>query len=265
MKISCLHVNIERSKHINLIDRLLSEKRPEIICLSEVIDTDLEKFAKDHDYHYAFGSEISYANGSNQGVAILSKHNIIETNMLRYDENNTTTPPVISFIERHDTKDRPEFRFHYHSVLLVATINKDDQQLTIATAHFPIADHSTYGDDHDEDHSLDETEDIHDINYVRGYFDRLMTLIRHLSSPLIFTSDLNNPRGEYMYDALAHELFDQVPQDITTTMDPKIHRVKNIQLVVDTIMTSPDISCSNFEVIDGVSDHKALLAELTVG
>jgi hypothetical protein len=261
MNITCLHVNIERSKHIDLIDELLREKQSEIVCICEAIDQDVKQFAKDHEYHYAFVPEISYKDGSVQGVAILSKHTILETHIYRYDENETKVPPAIEFIERHDPKDRPQFRFHYHSVLLHIIIEKNGQKINVSTAHFPVVDHTTPGY---PDHTFDEIEDIHDLNYARGYFDRLLGFIKTIPNPVIFTSDLNNPRGEYMYDALAHELVDHVSRYITTTIDPTIHQVKNLELVVDTIMTSPDISCANFEVIEGVSDHKALFAHLSI-
>jgi hypothetical protein len=89
-----------------------------------------------------------------------------------------------------------------------------------------------------------------------------MSIIKKLPYPLIFTADLNNPRGEYIYDTLAHELVDLIPQDIKSTLDSNLHHRKGLNLVVDTIMTSPDIRIKSLNVVDKISDHKALVATL---
>jgi hypothetical protein len=51
---------------------------------------------------------------------------------------------------------------------------------------------------------------------------------------------------------------------LKSSIDPKLHRIKHLNLMVDTIMTTPDVMVEKFAVIEGVSDHKALLADLKI-
>jgi len=88
--------------------------------------------------------------------------------------------------------------------------------------------------------------------------------LRTLKNPLIFTADLNNARGEYVYDTIADELIDIIPKSISSTIDPKLHRKANLKLVVDTIMISPDILVEDFKIIENISDHKALISILKI-
>jgi len=144
---------------------------------------------------------------------------------------------------------------------LTISIKCNDSLLIISTTHFPVADHSTLGL---FDHELSYIGDINEIENTRNYLDRLISIIRSINRPLIFTADLNNARGEYVYDTLAHELIDIVPDTVISTIDPKLHRCPNLNLLVDTIMISSNISVDEFEIIEGVSDHKALIVSLNI-
>lgn len=99
---------------------------------------------------------------------------------------------------------------------------------------------------------------------MQKLFDKLLFLLDKISFPLIFTADVNNPRGEYIYDTLANKLKDLTPKNIDSTIDPDLHYRRGLRLVVDTIMISSDIKEINTEVISGISDHKAIISILEV-
>lgn len=80
---------------------------------------------------------------------------------------------------------------------------------------------------------------------------------------VLLTGDFNAPRGLEIFDALSRRYTDNIPKDVTTTIDQKLHRKNGLMYVVDGLFTTPNYSVSDVEVIDGVSDHKAIVAKIT--
>lgn len=77
---------------------------------------------------------------------------------------------------------------------------------------------------------------------------------------IIFCGDFNAPRGRQIWSILSSKLKDNVPNEITTTIDGNIHRAGNLQLVVDGLFTSSNYKVCDVQVISGVSDHCAIVA-----
>jgi endonuclease/exonuclease/phosphatase family metal-dependent hydrolase len=266
MKLNILHLNIERSKHINLVSDLIKNKNPDVVCFEEAMYKDISEMATNFGYEFAFAPIVilKKENGDTdkEGCAILSKYPIKDIKEFRYD-NQEVKDLIIEDEEGIISKNyvRPKNRFLLRSNLLtISILLEGEKMVTISTTHFPVVDHTVFGL---KDHELHDIENVLEVEKMDTYLDRLISLIRSLNNPLIFTADLNNPRGEYIYDTLAHELIDIVPISVSSTIDPQLHRRgHDLKLTVDTIMTSSDISVDNFELIEGVSDHKGLIASL---
>ena len=261
MKIKLIHLNIERNKHLKAVSQLIESQKPDVMCMCEIAEVDANFFSNKFGYKMVYSPILNSDRGT-YGSTILSKMQIIESSNIRYDDKTSDALPFVKFDGGISNGNRPKDRFSYHNSVLTATIsNERGGMVTISTTHFPVTDHSTPGH---EDHVFDETNDVREVNHTKIFFDRFMSIIKNLPYPLVFTADLNNPRGEYIYDALAHTLIDLTPSDIKSTLDPEMHHLKNIDLVVDTIMVSPDIQVDTVNVVDGVSDHKALISVLEV-
>jgi len=260
MKFSVLHLNIERDNHTDAVIHLLEEKKPDIVCFEEAMLYEVKMMAEKLGYQFAFTPMVAIKEDK-EGPAILSRFSIQETKEYRYDDNKLEELPRRNeddVISKGDK--RPEDRFEYFSALLAVSLKCPDNSLvTVATTHFPVTDHGTPGL---HDHEFDDINEVGEIEFTRSYLDRLIPIIRELNEPIVFTADLNNTRGEYVYDALAHELIDIVPQTLVSSIDPVLHRKPNLKLMVDTIMVSPSISAKSFEILEGVSDHKAFFATL---
>ena len=265
MNLTLLHLNIERNKHTDKVIKLLKETEPEIVCLAEAMHKDVKYISKELGYEYVFSPmiDLKVKNDIEQeGSAILSKFPIKDFKIYRYDDEILEKPPI------HDLNDlnpqdgqRPKDRFSYINALLVTKIEKEGNEINISTTHFPVVDHTTPGH---QNHELSNAQNLIDIEHSENYLDKLIKIIRNIKAPLIFTADLNSPRGEYFYDTIAEELIDQVPTNVDSTLDPLLHRVPGLKLVVDTIMTSSDIAVNNFELIENVSDHKGLMVSLNI-
>lgn len=80
--------------------------------------------------------------------------------------------------------------------------------------------------------------------------------------PFVLTGDFNAPRGKEIFDKLAEAYTDWVPQHYTTSIDQNLHRAKGLQFMVDGLFTSPEYQAKNVRMIEGVSDHQAIVADL---
>src|SRR3989344_1795508 len=266
MTFDILHLNIERDKHTDAVIELLKEKNPHVVCFAEAMRSDVVAISAQLGYTFAFSPLVVLADdveSDQEGPAILSKYPILEIQKHGYNDTVSAIPLEVA-IDDLVTKngERPKNRFAWNYTLLTARVQLGDgQTVTISTTHFPVTDHSAHGY---EDHVIKNLQNVDDMGHSRTYLDRLITTLRSILGPLVFTADLNNPRGEYFYDTLAHELVDQVPLSLTSSIDPNLHRAKDLKLVVDTIMTSSDVSTQSFDVIEGVSDHKAFFATMRV-
>ncbi|MFA6445755.1 MAG: endonuclease/exonuclease/phosphatase family protein [Candidatus Paceibacterota bacterium] len=261
MKIKVLHLNIERDKHLDSVVNFVELHKPDIMCFCEIREKDAVDFSQRFNCKYVYSPLFNTKDGTH-GQAIFYRVPILDSLISSYGSDLKEELPFIVVDAPTPNNNRPVDRFHWNYTLLTITIqNSNGDKIIIGTTHFPVADHSTPGY---EDHSFDEITDVIDIDYVRECFDRFMSVIRKLPYPLIFTADMNNPRGEYIYDTLAHNLLDLTPIDIESTLDQNLHRRKDLHLVVDTIMTSPGIETARVKIFDGVSDHKALIADVEI-
>ena len=262
MKLTLLHINIERSKHISAVTELIQNKRPDIICFEEAMLTDMELLSGTFGYNLAYAPLLTIKRDDSidqQGSAILSRYPFVAIQKHRYDDHESEELPIHTEESLHGINGlRPAHRFAFHYTLLSTTIAYNEtNSITVATTHFPVIDHYP---EKGADHEFKEITQLHDIERGQYYRDKLVSLIRILPTPTIFTSDLNNTRGEYTYDLLAHELIDTIPMTVTTSIDPTFHRNPNLHLMVDAIMVSPDLSTPLIEVIHGISDHKGFIA-----
>lgn len=73
---------------------------------------------------------------------------------------------------------------------------------------------------------------------------------------------INAPRGREIFEKFSEKFTDNVPEEVTTTLDQNIHRVKGLQLVVDGFFSSKNILVQDVKVCDGVSDHKTVLGSI---
>lgn len=97
----------------------------------------------------------------------------------------------------------------------------------------------------------------------RASFIALKTLLEKLG-PHVLAGDLNAPRGQGMWEEFV-SLYgkDNMPKEITTTIDQELHRKKGLQLVVDGIFAQAPYTVSDVRVISGVSDHQAIVATVS--
>ena len=78
----------------------------------------------------------------------------------------------------------------------------------------------------------------------------------------VLCGDFNAPRGGGLFTKFVRELdlTDHLPPHVTTTLDGRFHRAGALERVVDTVFATPEYRVENVRVLEGLSDHKGILA-----
>lgn len=230
-------LNMERSKHLGRVIRFLLEKNPDIVCLQELVAGDIDRISNATDLRYCHYVQMAiHPLGSVPfGIGILARERFTETDATTYAGAG----------EGDSTFDRssPETRLatgRYAIARVRLVINRQD--LRIATTHFPW------------------TPDGQTSGFQSEAVRRLTEIIRKES--IILTGDFNAPRGGPIFEELAVTLKDCIPAHVTTSIDPKLHRAGPLQLMVDGLFASSDYRVEDVRLHAGLSDHKAISAQV---
>ena len=128
--------------------------------------------------------------------------------------------------------------------IVISDIEKDRVIYRIATVHFTWA----------------ANGGSNEIQYVN--IEKLFNALNP-HKDFVLTGDFNAPRGGEIFAELVSRYKDNVPAKYTTSIDGNIHRAGQLPYMVDGIFSTPGYSVSNVEMLSGVSDHCALVAEIS--
>ncbi len=90
-----------------------------------------------------------------------------------------------------------------------------------------------------------------------------MLRILKAAGEFILCGDFNVPRGGELFGLLAEHYKDNVPPHYTTSIDGDLHRRGQLNRMVDGMFSTPGYVVSDFEMVSGVSDHRALVATVS--
>ncbi len=234
--IKVISLNIEGDNHLQRIIPFFQRENPDVICLQEVLDKDIAfiKTQLQMEGIFAPVMNIKYPNpirltvNNTIGILTLTKQKI-EKMTFEYYVKHTEAVPIIN-VNEPNSSDR---------AIITAEISKDNTPYKIINTHFTW---SVQGQSTPLQHAnLDSLFSILD---TKGEF--------------ILCGDFNAPRGLPVWQRLADKYTDNIPPNETTSIDQNLHRVKNIQLFVDGMFTTKHYK-AEVNVVDGVSDHKALV------
>ena len=127
--------------------------------------------------------------------------------------------------------------------MIVSTIEHEGKKFNIGTTHYAWTPDGQIDDDQRKD------------------FVKLMEVANKYDEFLI-CGDFNAPRGREMFSMFTDHFKDNLPKDVVSTIDENIHKKKGLSLAVDSIFTTPGYKVSDVKVVDGVSDHKAIVGFL---
>lgn len=233
--ITLLSLNVEGSKHFTTVLPFLEANRTDVVCLQEVFEADMPAIQKAVGCDGVFApmwtknrvTPLAQEARGVQGVAIFTRLPHAQAAAQFYNGAGDA-PPF-----ENGGRDR---------VLLLIIVEKDGERFTVGTTHF------TWTPDGEAD------------DQQREEFLRLMALV---PEELVLCGDFNAPRGREIFSRFTERFADNLPQEVTSTIDPELHRKKGLALVVDTIFSTPHYAVTDVRVVAGVSDHKAVLGTIS--
>jgi exonuclease III len=236
-------LNIERSKHLDLVIPFLKRERPDVICLQELSEPDIPRFIEAlgvKEYRYVPMTRFPEKHGSvSMGIGIFSQAPIVRSTERLYSGDLKSSASILDI-----TNDKTRFQTQCHMVL-VCEVQKGDLLFRIAVTHFPK---SEFGD---------VASDVQ-----RQVIDKFLQELRALGG-LVVCGDFNAPRGGEIFARIASEYKDNVPGHYTTSIDGALHRAGQLPYMVDGIFSTPGYVVTNVEMVSGLSDHCALLATVS--
>ncbi|NQU98701.1 endonuclease/exonuclease/phosphatase family protein [Candidatus Woesearchaeota archaeon] len=237
MSFKLITLNIEKNRHLHTVIPFLKKEKPDVLCLQEVYDCDFEKY-----------KEVSGLDGvfipMFKGITKPTKNtdpNVVQGNALLTNFPNNGIKVTTYFGD----ENVPRFTTiaNIPRKLSYTTIEVNGEKYTIGTTHF------TWTPDGEAD------------DPQRRTFKELMKVLKRFDE-LILCGDFNAPRGKEIFKKFEERFKDNIPLDVDTTLDLKLHKKAPLVYVVDNIFTTPAYKVSNVRVVDGVSDHKAVIGEV---
>jgi endonuclease/exonuclease/phosphatase family metal-dependent hydrolase len=240
VSISLVSVNIERSKHLDLVVPFLQKQKPEVTTILECMERDVPLFEETLGAK-CFYTPVSYflerkdEPGGVYGQAIFSKYPLTNSRFSYYAGKHDPLPQY--------GDDTPEELENITRALSVVEFTKDDTQFRFAETHLTKT-------------QKGEATELQ--------LEDLRALLRYLEEyeSFVLTGDFNAPRGRKTWDTLASKYKDNIPAHYKTSIDP-MHRAAPLPYMVDGVFTTPGYSATDVELHEGVSDHMAITATIT--
>lgn len=235
-KIKIISLNIEFNKNYTRIFPFFFKENPDVLLLQEVLEEDLNPFKENLKMDFIFTPlcKINFPEGRKTlGIATFSKYKIIKHEIFYYHGLGDSVP----VIERSE----PE---KMNRAILVTFIEKDSEQFCLINNYFTWVDQGGP--------SQVQKDDL----------ERLLNLLSNYKESAL-CGDFNAPRGREIFDKLASVYKDNIPVEITTTIDKNLHYAGDLQLVVDGLFTTKGYLAENVMIVNGLSDHCGIVAEIT--
>ncbi len=242
--INFLNVNIEGDRHLSQIEKLLDHMVPDIVCFQEVLESDIPLLTK-VGYAYHFAPMRSYyvpETNTFTTKGLLSMWNE------RFTLINQHVHPYFTVAGAFEDKKDQRAPNDGNRLLLVIELSDADRVYRIGNTHFFWT---------AEGSVTDEQLAVLDV-----LFEALDTYNDKIG--IVFSGDFNAPRGRETWERIAARYKDNIPPQIVTTIDQELHKKKGLMYVVDGAFSSPEYIVSDVEVIEGVSDHKAVFARIAL-
>lgn len=232
-----ISVNIERDLHFDRLIPFLKKNQPDIVLMQEVCEKDIPFLEKSLGMKGTFAVLNSLKDIENSTMGLLNLTALPAKTYSTYYRGNEKEPPVIEKGKNEGAKTA--------RAILVTEFMKGNHPYCVINTHFTWT-----PDGHPSE------KQVVDLDIMLEYLSKI--------PEFILGGDFNAPRGRPIFDKIAEKYRDNIPKTVTTTIDKDLHKAGDLQLVVDSIFTTPAYQVDAVEVISGVSDHCAILAEISV-
>ena len=246
-----ISINIQNNLHNEKVLELVKKENANVVCMQELLEEDFDFFKRSLNmdgvfciWRYIEHSSCRDMIGKKEGVAIFSK-NIVESGSIFYKGKKENM--LLSF---DDYISSPLYS-HNNGLAWVVVNNNIGLPIKIVTTHLPVTQVGMSGPYVEGESTPFQLEIV----------DKLINTLKAFGE-LVLCGDMNAPRGRGTFTRLSKTFKDNIPETYKTSLDQNLHRVKGLQLMVDGLFTTPLRQVSNVKLVDGISDHMAIVAEI---
>lgn len=228
-------LNIEQDKHFDRIMPFLKEYHPDVVLMQEVFFKDISFLEKTLKMNSVFAILNTFRDRENSEFGLVTLSALESKSNSIYYRGDPANPPALGKGEAANQA----------RAILVTDLMKGKDRYRVINTHF------TWTPDGQPSE--------------RQYID-VDIMLQHLShfSDFVLCGDFNAPRGKPIFDKIAAKYKDNIPPQITTTIDKHLHRAGDLNLVVDGMFTTPKYQVNSIEIISGLSDHCAVKATVSL-
>lgn len=239
-----ISLNIERSNHLHRNIPFLQKESPDVLCLQEAFEADLERIASDLAMpHFVWFRDTRIdATKSGNGKEGYSGPALFSRTVLSDVGNEYYHMPQSGIaLEMEDPSTYRETNAHG---IIWASTDIEGARYVVANMHFTWTDGGVMNEEQ------------------RSDFEKLKKILEKLPAHIL-AGDFNAPRGMGMWEKFVEYYGgDAIPLEHTSTLDPTLHRVKNLERVVDGIFAKSPYFVRDVRVVPGLSDHQAIVAHI---
>ncbi len=236
--IKLVSVNIEMNRHLDSVSSFLEKEKSDIICFQELLEKDVAYFETllKMPCNFVPIGRIEYPSfepelkGSLFGLGLLCR--FPARYKADYYAGSAAELPLCAT------------GYEGNKLLLQATFSAHGKTFTVGTTHFTWTPDGEASDAQRED---------------------LCKLLAILSGfpDIVCCGDFNAPRGGEIWGELAKRYNDNIPAAYRSSLDPVLHRAGHLEHVVDGLFNTPEYRVSGVRLVEGVSDHKAIVGTIT--
>ncbi|MDO8594202.1 MAG: endonuclease/exonuclease/phosphatase family protein [bacterium] len=236
--IKLISLNIEMNKHLDTVIVFLQKEKPDVVCLQEVSEYDFPRLQEVLGMEGRYEPMLRVAGprpdralaGGTVGLGLFSR--FPSTFVIEYYSGDVSAIPR----EQDDNQGA-------RGTLLQAEFFAWEKEYVVGTTHFTWTPNG--------EASPEQRTDM----------DNLLSILsKH--EQIVFCGDFNAPRGREMWGKIASQYKDNIPPEYISSVDPLLHRAKGLEVMVDGLFSTPEYRVSDVRLVEGVSDHKAVVGTI---
>lgn len=232
-----ISLNVERSLHLARVLPFLKEQHADVVCLQELPEPDVPLFERELGVKCTYAPMVNHHPDTGSIPAI--NGNAVLTQL-------PVRGSIVNYYvgDGKNIQNEPLRYIPVHEGLIMLDVEKEGTAYRMMTTHFTW------------------TPDGKPTDEQREHMKKLLQVLGTMGE-FVLAGDFNAPRGGEMWEELASRYKDNIPSHYTTSLDPNLHRAGPLERMVDGIFSTPGYVVSDVELVNGVSDHCALVATVS--
>jgi endonuclease/exonuclease/phosphatase family metal-dependent hydrolase len=238
-------LNMEGPKHYSTVFPFVDRENPDVLCLQEA-PQETRNFLQERGYKTTFAPMCSRTFEDTKHVIgiLLATKLPQKTHLFYYWENPGGATALYN-------PKQPALSVS--NAYLMATIQNNGSEYNIATTHV-----------------MDTKNGASDSHQEKGVSLLINSLKKDPSH--IICGDFNMPRHHnHLYEKFTNLYKDEIPRHYQSSLDKNLHRLGNVKIdqpifdkfMVDYIFSQPEYEVTAVHLEFGVSDHAAIVANIT--